>query len=292
MGWREVATIAWLDQGVPMRRWVAAYFVGFLLQAISLETKGAVEPPSVPEFTPPLVESPKESSESATPALSSNEPKLVPEPSPNTRPLLILPGMANARGSNKPRPAVSQPLPSVILSTPQPIEPSSENDTSDSPRSGVELHGSLDTPLGLESVPSDESTPPESPKPSRERPSKPASPRSTPMARQSLTPKRSSTYFGRLFPSLGRGRWEDEGDGIRVDAKSDPAADAAMKRRVEKQVRESVGSRLKAFDVRVVGRDIIIRGQALRFWQKRSTRTAIEALPALSGYNVVVEIVD
>ena len=77
-----------------------------------------------------------------------------------------------------------------------------------------------------------------------------------------------------------------------MDPKSDPAAEAAMKRRIEKQIRESLGSRLKAFDVRVVGRDVVIRAQAARFWQKRSDRTTIEALPALSGYNVLVEVVD
>jgi hypothetical protein len=99
--------------------------------------------------------------------------------------------------------------------------------------------------------------------------------------------------FGRFFPPapLDRRAYED-GDRIKVEPRTDPAADAALKRRVELQVRESLAGRLRSYEVRVVGREVTIVARPARFWQKRATRNSLEALPALNGYKAVIEVID
>jgi hypothetical protein len=79
---------------------------------------------------------------------------------------------------------------------------------------------------------------------------------------------------------------------VTVEPRTDAAADAALKRRVEKQIRESLGTRLRSSEVLVVGRDVTIRARAARFWQKRAVRRALESLPALHGYDARIEMLD
>jgi hypothetical protein len=81
-------------------------------------------------------------------------------------------------------------------------------------------------------------------------------------------------------------------DSVAVEPRTDPAADAALKRRIEKQAREAVGGKVGSIDVRVVGREVTILAHGARFWQKRAVRSTLEALPGLSGYKAVVELVD
>src|SRR5262249_767915 len=59
---------------------------------------------------------------------------------------------------------------------------------------------------------------------------------------------------------------------ITVEPRSDPAADAALKRRIERQIGETLGTRLQSYEVRVVDRDVTIRARAARFWQRRTVR--------------------
>jgi hypothetical protein len=102
----------------------------------------------------------------------------------------------------------------------------------------------------------------------------------------------SQRFFGRLLPPpVGR----DErrlGNVVTVEPKSDPAADAALKRRIEKQIRDELGTRLRSYEVRVVGREVTVVARPARFWQRRAVRGALEALPALSGYKSRIEVVD
>jgi hypothetical protein len=79
---------------------------------------------------------------------------------------------------------------------------------------------------------------------------------------------------------------------VTVEPRSDPAADAALQRRIERQIRLSLGDRVRAYEVRVVDRNIVIRARATRFWQKRSVRHALETLPGLDGYHARVDVVD
>jgi hypothetical protein len=79
---------------------------------------------------------------------------------------------------------------------------------------------------------------------------------------------------------------------ISVEPRSDPAADAALKRRLERQVREIGGDRLRSLEVRVVNRNVAIRARANHFWQRRGLRRSIESLPGLSGYRTSIDVDD
>jgi hypothetical protein len=61
---------------------------------------------------------------------------------------------------------------------------------------------------------------------------------------------------------------------------------------VEKQIQQSLGDRVRSVEIRVVGRNVVIRAQAARFWQRRSIRRSLETLSLPSGYRSRVEILD
>ena len=108
-----------------------------------------------------------------------------------------------------------------------------------------------------------------------------------------IPPRRPPGFLGRFLPPVGpidrRGRSDEF---VKVEPRTDPAADAALKRRVERQINETFGTRLRSYEVRVVGREVVIRARAARFWQRRAIKGGLEALPALSGYRAVIEMVD
>ncbi len=181
---------------------------------------------------------------------------------PENRPILVMPGI------NTPRPArpvrESTVAPSPATSTPRP-EPASR--ARNSPPQ-----------IRLETIP-DEPAPRES-LPRNERPVEPM-------------PRRAPGLLGRMIPPItpyrgGSGRR----DGVTVEPRTDPAADAAIKRRVERQILENLGGRIRFAEVRVVGRQVVIRARPARFWQKRSVRSELEALPGLNGYKVDIQLVD
>jgi hypothetical protein len=65
-----------------------------------------------------------------------------------------------------------------------------------------------------------------------------------------------------------------------------------VKRKIEEQIRESLGDRVRSVEVRVRGRNVLIVARATRFWQKRPVRRSLETLPVLSGYRARVELED
>lgn len=105
---------------------------------------------------------------------------------------------------------------------------------------------------------------------------------------EASSPKRR----GGIFPPMnGRGRANPANNSsIRVEPRSDPAADASLKRRLEAKVKDAVGDRADDIEVRVVDRNVVIRAKVDRFWNKRGVRRTIENLPALAGYKARVEI--
>jgi hypothetical protein len=80
--------------------------------------------------------------------------------------------------------------------------------------------------------------------------------------------------------------------GITVEPSTDPAAEAALKRRIERQIHESLGDRARDVEVRILGRDVTIRARATRFWQRRTVRRSLESLPGLSGYRATIDLLD
>ncbi len=115
----------------------------------------------------------------------------------------------------------------------------------------------------------------------------------TDKARDEPPPRRPARRFGLFSTPPARSRAStDRDDTIRVEPRSDPAADAALKRRLEARVKDAVGDRARDIEVRVLDRDVVIRARVDRFWNRRAVRKTIEGLPALSGYKARVEIGD
>jgi hypothetical protein len=104
--------------------------------------------------------------------------------------------------------------------------------------------------------------------------------------------RRPSLFGSRLNPFAPRGGMGGSDSEVRAEARSDPAADAAIKRRVERQAREVVGDRARGLDVKVVGRSITIQAHGVKLLQRRAVRRSLETMPGLSGYRSTVEIVD
>ena len=73
---------------------------------------------------------------------------------------------------------------------------------------------------------------------------------------------------------------------------ADPANDAAAKRRIEKQIRDALGDKLRSVEIRVTGRNVLVVARPNRFWQKRGIRRTLEALPVLDGYRARIDVAD
>ncbi len=99
--------------------------------------------------------------------------------------------------------------------------------------------------------------------------------------------------FGRILGPRATGEESLEPrSSITVEPRSDPAAEAAIKRRIEKQVQQVVGDRARSVEIRVSGRTVLIRAQAARFWQRRNLRRSLETMPLPAGYRSKVEMLD
>jgi hypothetical protein len=245
--------VAWLAWGVP-----------------------AVADDELPPLTPPVaVPSPP----AEATVLDDDAPEPIP---PENRPILVVPGLPTPRRMTAPPspPAVPGPplTPPLDLGEgPPDIAPAPL------PRYSAEpLNRSGARPLTLEAVPRERLEPAPAARP-RPEPTPADDPRPrTPPPRRGLL-----GLFLRPAPSRPQA---DEP--IRVEPRSDPAADAALKRRVEAQVRRAVGDRVRSVDVRVVDRRIHIQARVDRFWQKRGVRRTLESLPGLAGYNTTVDVTD
>lgn len=110
------------------------------------------------------------------------------------------------------------------------------------------------------------------------------------------SPSRRFRLFSRFQPPQPFWRPRDasrpDESSISVEPRSDPAADAALMRHIEHQVRVAAGNKLRNVDVRVVDRNITIRARVTRFWFRRNVKHTIESLPSLSGYHATVEVSD
>ena len=78
----------------------------------------------------------------------------------------------------------------------------------------------------------------------------------------------------------------------RGNARIEPETDAAVKQRIEREIRTSAGDKLQSVEVRVSGKNVLIAGKPLRFWQKRGLRRTLESLPSLKGYRARIDLDD
>ncbi len=221
--------------------------------------------------------------------------------------VLVLAGMARAQGAGHAPPA-SMDLPAIVEVPPATLElgpgasasalPPLET-SGDAPellgpvempgpsRDRRSLAGAASTPLILESIPGT-APGPEVRDLRPEKPLKPADRFRGP--RSIMRPK----ILGRgSFAPRIRGKAEGLGEvenSVVIEPKSDPAADGTLKRRLERQIRESLGDRIRSLEVLVVDRRVVIQAKTTRFWQRRAVRKSIEGLPDLVGYRATIHV--
>ena len=111
-------------------------------------------------------------------------------------------------------------------------------------------------------------------------------------------PRRLPGLLGRIFPpppapaARADSRKTESQVRKKGETPAEPVTDASVKRKIEKQIRDTLGDRVRSVEVRVSGRNVLIVAQATRFWQKRTVRRSLETLPGLDGYRARVELDD
>ncbi|APW59850.1 hypothetical protein [Paludisphaera borealis] len=255
-----------------MSRSVVVGTLGILMLAASL----AHAQDSSPALDAPALLPPAEAAASP-PASAALSAPTASEAAPR-RPLLVIPGVtapasASARTARKP---------SVVAGA-KPSDAPALAGPATTPKAAI--------PLTLEPIPAADEV--DEAEPKRSAPTR-AKPRSTSPA----TPA-PATGGSRYYPGAVLGRIlgaDDEGSNaksaIRVESRSDPAAEAAVKRRVEQKIQEALGDHVNSVDVRVTGRTVAIRARASRFWYRRSVRRSLDTLQMPSGYRARVELID
>ncbi len=248
-----------------------------------------------PELTPPSVAGSDADSGSA------ELPKVIearPAPAVDNGAVLVVPGLTTPR----PRQRIQPGRRASIARDPAPVETGqpaivgpagAATDTEilpppipAGPRSltiGSETLGPDGRPpLTLESVPTGDEKSTVSP---------PASVLRGTRAESSMAPRprRTGGLFGRLLsPSpVGRGRGP-----VTVVPRVDAEEDDAIRARIDTQIRENLGTSLKSYELRVVGREVTLLARVNRFWQKRAIRNALENLPALKGYKTRIDVTE
>jgi hypothetical protein len=110
-------------------------------------------------------------------------------------------------------------------------------------------------------------------------------------------PRRGTGILGRLFgpqpPPLPPAREESREDSKpKRDSNPDsgPDPDVAARRRIERQIRATLGDKVRSVEISVTGRNVTIVAQPSRFWLRRSVRRSLETLPALQGYRARIEV--
>ncbi len=295
-----------------VRSALACGLCGFVLSAGLALAQDQGPPLDPPSLVPPAqAPAPTQAPAPATGPASATPPRAAAPGVEQNRSLLVIPGVTAPVPSRSGTRPARTPSPAVILdapSSPSPLSPGNPTST----RAAVQPGGRapaprVQLPLTLEAIPDDAPSEPGSEDLPAGRSGTPRSPRSNSPRSISEDPspapassasrpaqsRGSTTVFGRfLGPMASTGGAAGPSSSITVEPRSDPAADAAVKRRIEKQVQQALGDRVRSVEVRVNGRTVVFRAQAARFWQRRGVRRSLETLPLPSGYRGRVEMVD
>jgi hypothetical protein len=111
-------------------------------------------------------------------------------------------------------------------------------------------------------------------------------------------PRRIPGLLGRILgqypasPARDSLRNADAASRAKTKAKttSESDADAVVKRRIEQQIRATLGDKVQSVEVRATGRNVLIFARATRFWQKRGVYRSLESLPALAGFRARIDL--
>ncbi len=282
---------------------------------VVLSGAGLVIAQEPPPLEPPSLEGPQ-----TTP--KGINPPQIPPPAAQTqvRPLLVIPGVtAPVRSSSTiPRPRSVQPTPvaspSGTISLDRPVtgggslgpgRPALPQSRAPASSVGVTI------PLTIEPLEDEPANKAGAPKGAREpavveRPTLRSladeKPPIAPLADEpapEAPPRRSPTFFGRFLgpaattpPARTDLRSAAAKTRSGADAPADPTTDAAARKRIEREINDALGDRLRSLEVRVSGRNVLIVARASRFWQKRSLRRTLETLPGLAGYRARIDVPD
>jgi len=261
-----------------MRRIKGVAALGLVASSLGFSGRASAEPPPL---LPPPQEAPADGSAPVLPPALEPTPTAESAAGPSSGPMQIIPGLTVPRPRQAAAPALkpADGLPPLV-------GPAEMPPLASPIRSEDEL-GPLDP---LPKRPGTALRPGEPPDETPARRTRPESP--TP--RPAPVPRRPPGLLGRIFPPGGtsRGVATARRDGVSVEPKTDPSADSALKRRIEREVRESLGGRVQSADVSVAGRDVTIRAHPTHFWQRRSVRHALEHLPSTAGATLRVDLKD
>ena len=280
---------------------------------VVLSSAGLALAQEPPPLEPPSLDVPETNAKEAKPAV-------VPPPATRTegRPLLVIPGVtAPGRPSSTiPRPRTVQQAPavsssgSISLDRPvagggslEPGSPARPRSNGSSSTVGVTIPLTIepldDEPAGKAGGTKATQTPAVVERPTLrsladEKP--PIAPLTDEPAPEA-GPRRAPSLFGRF---LGPAR-SAAPPGLPDRGAQDPCQGRCSPRcrhrrgrakRIEREINDSLGDRLRSLEVRVSGRNVLIVARASRFWQKRSVRRALETLPGLAGYRARVDVPD
>jgi hypothetical protein len=109
-------------------------------------------------------------------------------------------------------------------------------------------------------------------------------------ARARPAPWRMPGFLGRVIGQTPTGTAREATRSANASTKAQPEGDAAVKKRIEQQIRSTLGDKVKSVEVRVSGRNVLIVGRATRFWQRRTVQRTLETLPALTGYRARIDL--
>lgn len=259
------------------RGWKSASGLALALLAGSNARGGDGDPP---DLAPPA-EMPAASKPGVKPPITST-------PSRPNRAILAIPGLMTPVSRPTISPPAEHPNPALDpgpgeLSLEAPIEmrprvepPSTTNSAaSRSPR-----------PLALELSPLDEPLP----GPSTSRP-KPTPNRSAIVPQPARRPRLFGFRPG-AAPMVAPGATAALGRATAGSPGEESSPESTLKRRIERQAREVVGSRGRSVEVEVEGKRAIVRVGGVKLFQKRGVRKQLEGIPALSGLRSTIVVDD
>jgi hypothetical protein len=305
----------WRDT-CPMLRAAIVRSFGVVLLGTSLAL--AQDPPPLEgpssDPSPPKASSSTSAPTPRTTATNTVSPATAPS---QARPMLVIPGVTapTPRGGVAPGANAAQPSQSSALAMPSagatsgsaavrstmgsPFRPDAAAETERKP----EASGLSPIPLTLEPLDDDGSVNQKKPAPRSPRTNAPAQQRPARARESASVPvetrpaqQRIPGFLGRLLgqppvrPDREASSRRDAAAQAKSKASSGTNPDAVLKRRIEQQIRATLGDKVQDVEVRVSGRNVLIAARPTRFWQKRGVYRSLESLPALAGFRARIDL--